>query len=513
MLDDSPTQASFVRECLLWCGFWPHPNLARAYGVCEMGDAVGLRPFLALEYAEGNSLRTLLQEAARQPNVRHLPLNRGLYLAQQIASGLAYLHRPDPAYLRTEPTVHRDLKPENVLIMDTGRAVITDFGLAKAIEESPRALAILLSEASRQQPQLGRQAEEAIIIGGEQATETTGLHTVRGVAMGTLPYMSPEQWEDARYAGTPTDIYALGIMLSEMFTGRHPLLDLDQPHSAADWRRAHREPHPHPIHEVAPDVPAVVETIYQRCLAREPSERPTADEVLAALHEGARAAGFRPYVPYEVTPHTPYNEFRYWHVSSIAYDSFALYDGALAHNALDHNDRALQLARHLRYERPELLPDVLMELGTILKGLGYAALEAGNDAEAAWLDRQAERAYQDALLSLPPAATVAGRRGRAFVWNQIGSFNNQRNRYNYAEDAYRRSLALQPDLSVTYYNRARNQMEWGEAEARAERRESAIAHVRQARVYAVTAHGMNDPTAQRLLQDIEAMLGQLGVHQ
>ena len=83
----------------------------------------------------------------------------------------------------------------------------------------------------------------------------------------------------------------------------------------------------------------------------------------------------------------------------------------------------------------------------------------------------------------------------------------------YAEDAYRRSLALQPDLSVTYYNRARNQMEWGEAEARAERRESAIAHVRQARVYAVTAHGMNDPTAQRLLQDIEAMLGQLGVHQ
>ena len=506
LLEDAQTHASFVRECLLWVGLWGHANVVVAYAVLEMGDAINQRPFLALEYAKYGSARALLQTAQQRPGGR-LPLEAGLLLAQHIAAGLAYLHQPDPAYLRPKPTVHRDLKPENVLIMEDGRAVITDLGLAKAVEESPFALALLLSHRGLDQQSLqGRQAEEAILLGGDEATHTTSLHTAGGVALGTIPYMAPEQWEDARYAGAPADIYALGIMLSEILAGRHALLDLNQPHSQADWRRAHSDPHPRPIRDVAPEVPAVIETIYQRCLAANPDSRPSADQVLAALQTGARAVGVEAYDAPELAPHTLFNEFVHWHQWSNAYYHFELYNEALA-----RNDRALPIARQLAAERPDVLPATLLTRGTILKGLGTQALEAGKLAEAAEWDRQAEAAYQESLMTRPPASTPEGARGRSFVWNQIGAFNNERERYAYAEDAYARAIALKPDKADTYFNRSKNQAEWGLDEARHGRRDTGIEHLRQGRVFAITSIALGDPTAQRLLENIEGALRQLGV--
>ena len=506
LLEDAQTHASFVRECLLWVGLWGHANVVVAYAVLEMGDAINQRPFLALEYAKYGSARALLQTAQQRPGGR-LPLEAGLLLAQHIAAGLAYLHQPDPAYLRPKPTVHRDLKPENVLIMEDGRAVITDLGLAKAVEESPFALALLLSHRGLDQQSLqGRQAEEAILLGGDEATHTTSLHTAGGVALGTIPYMAPEQWEDARYAGAPADIYALGVMLSEILAGRHALLDLNQPHSQADWRRAHSDPHPRPIRDVAPEVPAVIETIYQRCLAADPDSRPSADQVLAALQTGARAVGVEAYDAPELAPHTLFNEFVHWHQWSNAYYHFELYTEALA-----RNDRALPIARQLAAERPDVLPATLLTRGTILKGLGTQALEAGKLAEAAEWDRQAEAAYQESLMTRPPASTPEGARGRSFVWNQIGAFNNERERYAYAEDAYARAIALKPDKADTYFNRSKNQAEWGLDEARHGRRDTGIEHLRQGRVFAITSIALGDPTAQRLLENIEGALRQLGV--
>ena len=94
---------------------------------------------------------------------------------------------------------------------------------------------------------------------------------------------------------------------------------------------------------------------------------------------------------------------------------------------------------------------------------------------------------------------------------QIGIHNTDRRRYAYGEDAYRRALEIRPDMANTYYNRALTQARWGMSEAQAGRRDPAIAHLRQARVFAVTSMGMNDPTAPGLLQDIEDALRQLGV--
>ena len=519
LLKDPLTRASFVRECLLWVGLWAHANVELAYGAFEMGDAVGQRPFLALEYAENGSLRELLRRAEREPD-GHLPLGFALFLAQQIAAGLAYLHQPDPAYLRAEPTVHRDLKPENVLITDNGRAVITDFGLAKAVEESPMAVALLLARSSGYgQRELGgqagqggsalapeRQAEEAILIGGEEATQTMGLHTARGAALGTVAYMAPEQWDDARYAGTPADLYAFGIMLSEIFAGRHALLDLSQPHTKDAWRAAHLHPQPRPLREIAPNVPPVVEALYQRCLAANPADRPSAAETLAVLQAGARAAGEDLYTAPEVAQHIPYNEWVHWHMWAIAYDSFEL-----DHEALARNDRALALARRLVGERADLLAKTLLTRGNILTGLGTQALRAGKAAEAAGFDQQVEAAYQESLAAREPANTVEGQRGRAVVWNQIGVFNNVRERYAYAEDAYGRALALKPDKASTYFNRALNQAQWAAAEEHAGRLDATIAHLRQARVFAVTSLGMNYPPAAGLLEDIEKILHELGV--
>jgi serine/threonine protein kinase len=516
LLDDPQTRASFVRECLLWMGLWVHRNVARATALLRVGDAIGLRPFLALTYAERGSLRHLLLAARQQPHQR-LPLDVALDLAQQIAAGLAYLHRPDPTYLRTEPTVHRDLKPENVLLMGDGRAVITDFGLAKAVEASPTALAFLLGGSSGygqsgQGGQTsttaapGRQVEEAILIGGEEATQTMGLHTAKGAALGTMAYMAPEQWDDARYASTPADIYALGIILSELLAGRHALLDLSRPHSQEEWRSAHLNPQPRSLRAVAPEVPEVVEAIYQRCLARVPEDRPTADETLAALQQGARAAGEKVYVPLEFAAHTPFNEWAYWHSWSIAYHNFSLNRAALT-----RNDGARRLARQLNDEYSGVLAMTLMTRGNILKALGREALDAHNEAEATRLDQQVETTYQDSLMSSPPVTLPEGRRNRAFVWHQIGEFNRERTRYAHAEDAYGRALTLQPDMADTYFNRALNQAQWGLADMDSGHQDAAIAHLRQARVYAITSLGMDDPTAGGLLRNIEEILQQLGV--
>jgi serine/threonine protein kinase len=505
LLDDPQTRASFVRECLLWVGLWGHANVAVAHAVLEMGDAINQRPFLALEYAEHGSLRGLLRTAAEREDGGHLPLELALFLAQQISAGLAYLHRPDPGYRRPEPTVHRDLKPENVLLMGDGRAAITDFGLAKAVEESPVALALLLSQRgldSSVQP--GRQAEEAILLGGEEATQTTGLHTAAGVAMGTLPYMPPEQWADARYVAPPADIYALGIMLSEILAGRHALLDLDKPHSQADWRQAHQYPRPRPLRDIVPTVPPAVEAIYQRCLAADPDDRPSADQVLAALQAGARSAGLDVYEPPDFVPHVPFNEFVHWHQWAIAYESFDLFADALA-----CADRALAQARQLTAERPDLVPATLNVRGAILAGLGAQAIKAGKPAEAADWDRQAEASYQESL-NTRPMDTAEGRMGRSFVWHQIGVLNNERGRYAHAEDAYARSLALKADKAETYFARAKNQAQWGLAELEAGHHDAGIEHLRQARVHAVTSLAMNYPTAQRLLKFIEDDLAQFG---
>jgi serine/threonine-protein kinase len=220
----------FVREVRLARQI-AHPNVCRVF---DIGECDG-RPYLSMEFIQGEDLDCLLKR------VGPLPRDKALDVAHQLCAGLAAAHE--------RGVLHLDLKPANVMIDARGRAVITDFGVARATEE--------------------------------QATITIA---------GTPGYMAPEQ-----LAGGPltvqTDLYALGLIVREIFTGSRACSDKSGEHSR------HGEPLP-ASREVAID--AQVEAAIRTCLEREIKDRPRSALALAtALPRGealaaALAAGRTP---------------------------------------------------------------------------------------------------------------------------------------------------------------------------------------------------------------------------
>jgi serine/threonine-protein kinase len=139
-----------------------HPNVCRVY---DMGEADG-RGFLTMEYVDGEDLQSLLRRIGR------LSEDKGLEIARQICAGLTAMHNLD--------VLHRDLKPANVMLDGRGRVRLTDFGLATTVDsEGPVEIA------------------------------------------GTPAYMAPEQFA-GQTLSVATDLYAVGLVLWEIFTGERP---------------------------------------------------------------------------------------------------------------------------------------------------------------------------------------------------------------------------------------------------------------------------------------------------
>ena len=157
-----------------------HPNIASVY---EIGDADGIA-FIAMEYIEGKSLRSVISEKA-------LAENDALPVATEIARGLARAHEGR--------IVHRDLKPENVLIDKDGHVKILDFGLARPFEQS----------------QAGARTDKP------SADEAGSFSTGASHFFGTPPYMSPEQ-ADGRAVDARSDVYSFGVLLYELLTKEVP---------------------------------------------------------------------------------------------------------------------------------------------------------------------------------------------------------------------------------------------------------------------------------------------------
>jgi serine/threonine-protein kinase len=197
-----------------------HPNVCRLYDVVEVDG----RHFIAMEYVDGENLASLLSRIGR------LPSDKALELARDLCAGLAAVH--------DKGVVHRDLKPANVMIDGRGRARITDFGLA----------------ASK---------------------ETAQSETFAG----TPAYMSPEQLAGGE-ATQRSDLYALGLVMFEMFTGR-PFYDA---RTLADLFSQHRESKASRLAPLPRTEP--VERFVQQCLSEDPLARPASVRAVASLLPG-----------------------------------------------------------------------------------------------------------------------------------------------------------------------------------------------------------------------------------
>ncbi len=204
-----------------------HPNVCRVHDIAETGG----QHFLSMEYIDGEDLASLLRRIGR------LSPDKALELSRQLCAGLAAAH--------DRKVLHRDLKPANVLIDGRGRAHLADFGLANLTDQR-------------------RDAHEIA---------------------GTPGYMAPEQ-QEGREVTTRTDVYALGLVLYEMFTGKRAL--------AGDGALP-ASPSTH-----IPDLDPAIERIILRCLERDPARRPPSAIAVAAglpggnLLAAAIAAGETP---------------------------------------------------------------------------------------------------------------------------------------------------------------------------------------------------------------------------
>jgi hypothetical protein len=202
-----------------------HKNVCRVY---EFNRVAGIA-YTSMEFVEGESLRSVLNRFGG------LPQRKATDLALQICSGLQEAH--------AQGIVHRDLKPENVMIDGQGNVKIMDFGIARSMEAGTR---------------------------------------LTGSMVGTPAYMAPEQ-----VAGKPvdyrTDIYSLGLMLYEMFTGA-PAFSADNSIAVA-LKQMHEDPVP--PHEVEPNIPVGTERLILKCLEKDPARR---FQSIAELESNFRSA-------------------------------------------------------------------------------------------------------------------------------------------------------------------------------------------------------------------------------
>ncbi len=230
------------------CG---HENIVTLYEA----DTFQGRPYMALEYLQGNTLAELLD------GDKPIPPSRAVELSSPVLRALACAH--------AQGIVHRDLKPENIMLTDSGVMKVLDFGIAKVLEGEQRANC----PASTAAAQVAAGARARSLEGrSERSDLAPGLPalTEHGTTLGTMAYMSPEQWM-GEVVDHRTDIWAVGIMLFRMLAGKHPLHGLE----GMDLGHVVVSPEPMPsVRTFAAGVSPKLADIVDACLAKKREKRP-----------------------------------------------------------------------------------------------------------------------------------------------------------------------------------------------------------------------------------------------
>jgi serine/threonine protein kinase len=208
-------------------GSLSHPNIVQVYDFgtdAESGDQ-----YIVMQLVEGQDLATVLRE--RGP----LEVDEAVAIGASVADALEAAHR--------QGLIHRDIKPGNILLTPGGRTLVTDFGISRAVAEASM--------------------------------------TVTGTTIGSVHYFSPEQ-AAGEEVGTSSDIYALGIVIYEMLSGRRPF----EGESAAGVALKRLNEPPPPLSTAVRPIPAPLEAVVMRALARDPTQRyPDAAAFSHALRE------------------------------------------------------------------------------------------------------------------------------------------------------------------------------------------------------------------------------------
>ena len=204
-----------------------HPHIVP---LLSAGETDGL-PYFTMPFVKGESLRTRLARGGE------LPVSESVRVLREVASALAYAHE--------NGVVHRDIKPENVLVSG-GSAMVTDFGVAKAVSASSGSASL----------------------------------TSLGVALGTPAYMAPEQATADPNTDHRADIYALGVLAYEMLSGATPFSG----RSPQAMLAAQVTETPDPVSKLRPTIPPMLANLVMWCLEKRPADRPqSAAEVMHEL--------------------------------------------------------------------------------------------------------------------------------------------------------------------------------------------------------------------------------------
>jgi serine/threonine-protein kinase len=219
---DSSSLSRIQREAQLLAAL-NHSNIGSIYGLEEHAGAV----HLVLEFVPGETLEGILKR-------KRFSVREALLICSQICEALEAAHE--------KGIIHRDLKPGNIKVTPEGRVKVLDFGLAKMTGIGT-----------------GQQVSQEVTADGAQ--------TLEGTVLGTVAYMSPEQAR-AQTLDRRTDIWAFGVVLFEMLSGRHPFLGKTR----ADTIAAIVEKDPE-WSALPPETPAGLQRLLQRCLQKEASRR------------------------------------------------------------------------------------------------------------------------------------------------------------------------------------------------------------------------------------------------